>query len=228
MQRVLWLSLLLAVPVLTQSPKSYAASPCESAISSAELSHQLPAGLLHAVAVVESGRPDPRTGQITPWPWTIDVAGQGFFFPSKAAAIAAVEELRAAGISSIDVGCMQVNLMYHPAAFASLQQAFDPFANARYAASFLNALYYRSLDWTKAVGDYHSQTPTIAAPYQVRVLAQWRPPFGTVRRYAAFLPANQIYQGFRSWEQLARDAHSQQQFYVDAQQKAYESAPDSH
>ncbi len=74
---------------------------------------------------------------VRPWPWTINVAGQGFFFPTKALAVTAVRELLASGVQSIDVGCLQVNLMFHPAAFASLEQAFDPMANARYAARFL-------------------------------------------------------------------------------------------
>ncbi len=160
-----------------------------------------------------------------PWPWTINAAGQGFFFPSKSAAIQAVQQLQAAGINSIDVGCMQINLRYHPAAFRSLSQAFDPTANARYAAVFLTALYDHSQDWTKATGDYHSQTPTLAGPYQLRVLAHWNAPFGTVRRYAAFAPPGQVYRGFLSWEELARQARSAQSPYFDTRQKAYEAAP---
>ena len=41
-------------------------------------------------------------------------------------AVAAVQALQARGVRSIDVGCLQVNLMYHPIAFASLDDAFDP------------------------------------------------------------------------------------------------------
>ena len=36
---------------------------------------------------------------------------------------------------------MQVNLFYHPAAFATLDDAFDPLTNARYAGLFLAALW---------------------------------------------------------------------------------------
>ena len=35
----------------------------------------------------------------------------------------------------IDVGCFQVDLFYHPYAFTSLEEAFDPDANARAADS---------------------------------------------------------------------------------------------
>ena len=39
---------------------------------------------------------------------------------------------------------MQVNLMHHPNAFADLDEAFDPAANARYAVTFLSALYQQT------------------------------------------------------------------------------------
>ena len=108
---------------------------CEAAIASAESAVSLPPRLLGAIAKVESGRPDATTGAIHPWPWTIDAEGQGQFFATKEQAIAAVRALQAQGVQSIDVGCMQVNLMHHPRAFASLDQAFDPTTNARYTAA---------------------------------------------------------------------------------------------
>ncbi|MGH7155948.1 MAG: transglycosylase SLT domain-containing protein, partial [Acetobacteraceae bacterium] len=117
--------------------------------------------------------------------------------PTKALAVATVADLQAMGVQSIDVGCMQINLMYHPAAFRSLDQAFDPHANARYAARFLTVLYDRTGDWTQAAGAYHSQTPTLGASYRARVLARWHPPPGVVRRYADFRPREAIYGDFR-------------------------------
>jgi hypothetical protein len=151
---------------------------CRPAIVSAESSGRLPARLLEAIAVVESGRLDKQTGVRTPWPWTINAEGEGYFFDSKAQAIAAVRALQARGVASIDVGCMQVNLLHHPNAFASLEEAFDPYANARYAARFLNELYARTTNWPQATGFYHSQTPELSADYQRRVLAVWEKPGG--------------------------------------------------
>ena len=81
--------------------------------------------------------------------------------------------VQAQGVRSIDVGCMQVNLMHHPNAFASLDAAFDPTANALYAARFLNTLYGTSGSWVQATAAYHSQTPAIGADYQQRVMARW-------------------------------------------------------
>jgi hypothetical protein len=79
-------------------------------------------------------------------------------------------------VTSIDVGCLQVNLMYHPDAFASLEDAFDPGHNADYAAHFLNTLYADSHDWKQAIGAYHSETPALGDAYRVLVLARWQRP----------------------------------------------------
>ena len=179
---------------------------CEAAIASAEAAAHLPPRLLGSIAIVESSRPDDR-GVIRPWPWTIDVQGRGQFFATKNDAIAAVAALQASGVRSVDVGCMQVNLMYHPNAFTSLDEAFDPSANARYAARFLNALYGASGSWVQATAAYHSETPAIGADYQRRVMARWQPNsygaspayrmFGSPgRRYADFAPVSRAYADF--------------------------------
>ncbi len=144
---------------------------CRAAIARAEQGSQIPAGLLQAIGRVESGRRNPETGTAGPWPWTINAEGRGHFFPDKAAAIAAVRELQGRGVRVIDVGCMQVNLHHHPRAFASLEEAFDPVSNARYAAQFLTQLQAARGDWMVAAGHYHSHTPELAQAYRARVQA---------------------------------------------------------
>lgn len=146
---------------------------CRAAITTAETEARIPAGLLHAIGRVESGRRDPETGEFAPWPWVLNAEGQGRFFPDMPAAIAAVRELQARGVRVIDVGCMQVNLHHHPRAFASLEEAFDPLANARYAARFLTQLNESRNDWAVSAGHYHSQTPHLAEAYRARVMAAW-------------------------------------------------------
>ncbi len=146
---------------------------CQAAIGAAERGGGVPFRLMAAIGRVESGRRDPDTGDWRPWPWTINAEGQGFFYDTKAQAIAAVRALQARGIRSIDVGCMQVNLMHHPDAFASLEAAFDPVTNARYAARFLNELYAQTRDWQRATGMYHSATPELGQDYTRKVMAVW-------------------------------------------------------
>jgi len=168
--------LLLTAPAFSKGRRKPAAQPwteCRAAVRAAERAGAIPEELLAAISRVESGRVDPRTGAVTPWPWTINAEGQGLFYDTKAQAVAAVRDLQARGVRSIDVGCMQINLMHHPDAFSSLDQAFDPAANAAYGARFLNQLHGQTGDWSKAAGLYHSATAELGSEYQKRVLAAW-------------------------------------------------------
>jgi hypothetical protein len=147
---------------------------CAGAVAAQERRHGIPDRLLTAISLVESGRWDGDSGKATAWPWTVTAEGKGRFFPTKAAAIAAVRSLQARGVSSIDVGCLQVNLYYHPDAFGSLNTAFDPAQNAAYAAKFLTDLKRDQGSWQKAVQHYHSSTAEKRIPYQKKVYAAWR------------------------------------------------------
>jgi len=172
-----------AVALLASGPSlaQRAASPevanpgglCAPAVAAAEREHGVPPGLLGAIARVESGRSDPLTGRAVAWPWTINAEGQGRFFATKAEAMAAAAALLARGVRLIDVGCMQVNLHHHPQAFANLDAAFDPMANARYAGLFLRRLQAARGDWPTAAAHYHSATPEFGDVYRAKVMATW-------------------------------------------------------
>ncbi|HEY4343872.1 MAG TPA: transglycosylase SLT domain-containing protein, partial [Parvibaculum sp.] len=138
------------------SPWTY----CERATVLIEAAHKMPRALLYSVAMVESGRLNPELRKPRPWPWTINAEGAGSWFETKAEALTAVRTLRSRGVRSIDVGCMQVNLMHHPDAFPTLEAAFEPISNAGYAARFLTELHDQSGDWMKAAASYHSSNPS--------------------------------------------------------------------
>ena len=151
---------------------------CEAAVALAETDQNIPRGLLISIAKVESGRPDPQDGRARPWPWTIDVDGAAHFYATKAEAVDGVKQALAHGAQSVDVGCMQVNLEYHPTAFRSLPEAFDPATNTTYAAQFLRSLLPAAVpriapqvQWMTAVGYYHSTTPDLAEAYRQLVAA---------------------------------------------------------
>ena len=144
---------------------------CRQAIAQAERASTLPPHLLAAIARVESGRRDPQSGAVNPWPWSINVEGQDYVYDTEPQAIAAVRGFQAGGIRSIDIGCMQINLMHHPDAFTSLEQAFDPQANAAYAVKFLTQLREKTGSWDKATAWYHSATPELGDDYLRRVSA---------------------------------------------------------
>ena len=172
----LWMalvSLLLADNI--QNREAFIPSPnsCATHIFKYEKQHGIPSGLLHAISKAESGRKD-DTGRIVPWPWTINAQGQGYFFPTKQAAIAAVQAMQAKGVESIDVGCMQINLYYHPHAFKTLDDAFEPSKNVAYAAHFLTSLKKDHSSWYRAIAHYHSANPIHHIPYQKNILAIWK------------------------------------------------------
>ena len=177
-----WTRIWPLIVLLALAPPGAAAqdwSACREAVEAAEREAALPPGLLHAIARTESGRRDPASGRVEPWPWALNAAGMGMHAPSRAEAIATVAALQARGIRSIDVGCLQVNLLHHPAAFASLDDAFDPAANARYAARFLRELQGRAGgEWSQAVAWYHSATPERGEAYRLRVMANLGVPGG--------------------------------------------------
>ncbi len=173
------LSLATAGKVAAQpapSPPSAAAASsgaaidgCLAAITGYETRYGIPAGLLLAIARTESGRPDPRTGIVQPWPWTVDVGGTGVFLASQAEAVEQVAAARQRGVASIDTGCLQVNLQQHPDAFKTLDEAFAPSTNVGYAARFLLRLHDETGDWIRASCFYHSHTPELAISYLRKV-----------------------------------------------------------
>jgi hypothetical protein len=149
---------------------------CLAAISRVEARSALPQGLLGAVALTESARRVANGKRTVPWPWTVNSPAGPFYLESREAAVAKVEALRRAGHRNIDVGCMQINLMHHPDAFASLDEAFDPDANVAYAAHFLAALAGEAEALVDAVGHYHSRTPKRSRAYARKVYTHWGRP----------------------------------------------------
>ncbi|GAB0117736.1 transglycosylase SLT domain-containing protein [Acidisoma sp. 7E03] len=178
-RRALLSTVLVAVALACRAPLAQAGSLdaaadssalCGAAVQAASDQYSLPSGLLHAISLVESGRPSSIGGRRA-WPWTVQAEGESHYFPTKTAAVQWVAQAQNRGVSSIDVGCMQINLMYHPNAFRSLEDAFDPAQNALYAARFLTVLHGQTGDWREAAGRYHSETLALALPYRRQVEA---------------------------------------------------------
>jgi len=151
------------------------AKQCTQYFPIKERQYGIPVHLLAAISSIETGRYHKGLGMALPWPWTINVEGKGYFFNSKAEAIAETARHIRMGKRSIDVGCMQVNLKYHPDAFANLNDAFDPEKNVDYAARFLKNNYADlGNSWVKAAAAYHSRTPAYGNPYLKRVATAWQ------------------------------------------------------
>ncbi|WP_372395987.1 lytic transglycosylase domain-containing protein [Azospirillum sp. HJ39] len=146
---------------------------CIAAILDAEKAAGIADHLLLAMGFTESGR---RTEDrlFTAWPWTVNTEGKSHYFQTRDDAIAFVRAAQARGVQSIDVGCLQVNLRWHPDAFPDLATAFDPAANARYAASFLSALRRDHGSLETAVARYHSAQSERGEAYRQRVTGNLR------------------------------------------------------
>jgi hypothetical protein len=146
---------------------------CNQAAKKAEIEARIPRNLLTAISLAESGRWDDRRKASFAWPWTVTNGASATYYPTKEEAIEGVKALRKAGKTNIDVGCMQINLHYHPNAFESIEDAFDPVTNVGYASRFLTNLQKETESWAEAAGRYHSSDPTRLNNYRDKVLGLW-------------------------------------------------------
>lgn len=152
-------ALALAVMTILHSGGAWAGGRCGDAIAEAARRHGVPEAVALTVGKVESGH-DELAMNIAGWPARAYSVADG---------VTAVEKLRKAGIVSVDVGCMQINLKHHPKAFGRLDQAFDAKANAEYGVLFLKRLHEEKRSWGKAIAAYHSADPERQATYLAKV-----------------------------------------------------------
>lgn len=143
-----------------------ASAVCDHVASEASRRTGVPLSVLKAISLTETGRN--RGGALRPWPWTVNMEGEGHWFESADEARAYVYREYKRGARSFDVGCFQINYRWHGEAFRSIEEMFDPLANALYAARLLQGLHAEKGDWGRAAGAYHSRTPEFANRYQAR------------------------------------------------------------
>ena len=156
---------------------------CEAEILRAADRYGVPAGILYAVGLAETG----RKGSLHAW--ALNVEGRTVFARSEHDAVSEFEKARRGGATLIDLGCMQINHHYHAGRFASVRHMLDPRLNVDYAARFLAELKQRHGTWAMAVARYH------AGPHNDP--AQ--------KRYVCRVIANLVATGFGEWTAQARD-----------------------
>ncbi|EAQ02013.1 transglycosylase, Slt family protein [Pseudooceanicola batsensis HTCC2597] len=140
---------------------------CVREILLAQMRYRIPDNLLLGIGLQESGLY--RGGDLTVWPYAANAEGRGKYFDSEAEAVAWVNAQKAAGVSSIDVGCMQINMHWHPDAFDTVADGFNPARNVDYAAAYLTRLYRAKGDWKEAAASYHSRTDELGQAYLARL-----------------------------------------------------------
>jgi soluble lytic murein transglycosylase-like protein len=165
-----------AVPALA------AGNPCEAEILRAAERHGVPAGILYAVGLAETG----RKGSLHPY--ALNIEGRAVFAASAAQAETEFRRASAGGARLIDLGCMQINHHYHSGQFAGLRAMLDPRQNVDYAARFLARLKARHGTWAMAVARYHAGPDNDPAQ----------------KRYVCRVIANLAATGFGQWTPQAR------------------------
>lgn len=135
----------------------------------------LPATLLYAVAMTESGQSHLSRSHWRPWPWTLNIKGRGHYFVSRQAAWRALLDALAEEDPSVDIGLMQVNWRYHRRDLGSPWQALEPYHNLRVGAAILKRCHTPNIDWWDSVGCYHAPNdPARAQRYRERVRGHWQ------------------------------------------------------
>lgn len=103
-----------------------------------------------------------------PWPWTLNVAGRGYFFRSREGAYRAVRTLLSEGRCDFDVGIMQINWCYHHQRFSSAWDSLSPATNIHVAEDILTENYGKTHSIAQAIEYYHSANPIPGREYLSR------------------------------------------------------------
>ena len=135
---------------------------CDIAARNASQQTDVPLNVLLAISRVETGRG--RGEEVESWPWTVNVSGKGYWFENRNAALLFSLTQIDSNVRSFDVGCFQINFLWHGGAFSSMDEMIDPRKNALYAARFLKRLYAEFNNWELAAGAYHSRNEKFATP----------------------------------------------------------------
>lgn len=159
-----------------------ATNPCEAEILRAADRYRIPAGILYAVGLTETG----NKGSLQPN--ALNIEGKAVFPRSRSEALLTFESARREGKTLIDLGCMQINHRYHGDQFRNVEDMLDPRRNVEYAARFLTQLHARHESWSMAVARYHAGPDNNPAQ----------------KRYVCRVIANMVAVGFGKWTANAR------------------------
>jgi len=141
------------------------AGECLSHAAQAERAYDIPAGLIQAIAQVESG------GTGVPNPLALAVGRRSLRPTSQEQA---VRLLRSRPAKGVFVGCMQLSLRHHQAAFGDTEAMLDPAVNVDYGARLLVHLQVASGSWVRAVQLYQGGKPAAQRRYACKIAAALR------------------------------------------------------
>ena len=115
----------------------------------------VPSTVLYAIALQESGRS--MDGKLRPWPWTLNVAGKGYYFDTfDAACRHLTATLKTTPAKRVDVGLGQINAGYHGHRVNTPCDLLHPYRNLTIAGQILTEQHRPGQDWLTTMGKYHS------------------------------------------------------------------------
>ncbi|MBA6132694.1 lytic transglycosylase domain-containing protein [Pseudomonas juntendi] len=116
--------------------------------------HGVPPVVLYSVALQESGTR--LRGQLVPWPWTLNVAGTGYRFATRADACRALMiAIATAGPARVDVGLGQTNIRSNGHRYSFPCEGLDPYKNLAVTSQILAEQKAKGGTWIDAAGRYH-------------------------------------------------------------------------
>lgn len=131
----------------------------------------VPVSILWNMALQESRRQ--IDGEWTPWPWTVNHAGDSHYFESKEEAVNFVQRKLTGGAKpiSIDMGLLQGNYHYNKKYIdeIGIVRFFEPKENITFAAKKLRSCKDRGNTFTTCIGLYYNSDPEKSAVYKANV-----------------------------------------------------------
>lgn len=150
----MWFATVALLVSGVQAPAAFATDGVPPAYERAARLEDVPARLLFAVALQESGLP--LHGRLIPWPWTLNINGVAMRYANRWDACAALRDslLREPGARA-DVGLGQINVRYYGDRVHQPCELLDPYRNLALAARILREQHRTGEDWSLAVRRYH-------------------------------------------------------------------------
>ncbi len=134
---------------------------------------RVPVDIWFALLQQESCRVHPGLSQCLPWPWTLNIGGQGHYYDRREEMTTALRRAIVQG-QAVAIGPGQIYWPAHHPQFEHPEHLIDIATNLTYSAFWLRHQYDISGDWWQAVGRYHAPNkPTAARLYQARVRQRW-------------------------------------------------------
>jgi hypothetical protein len=128
----------------------------------------MPPGLLHAIALVESGR-DGR-----PQPYALRIGRKAYYPASQEQALRLLSGVKGHAPRYANVGCMQLALPGRRRTAATAERTLDPATNMQIAAANLIDWEITTGSWTAAIAHYQGGRPNARQAYVCRIWSYLR------------------------------------------------------